>query len=218
MSNTHYVQHLLATEPFGLTQQMPNSRPRVLRDVVVSEERLQQSASRCRLSLPNVSSTPPPGLSGPTVEPPLAVASSKIGNAALEADASGSETSGSGCCSTADSLTAVSVGTAALHLQEEVVDPVLADSVGQKPRLLLSLDAAVPEAFVLGSAEQPTVGSACHYLGICKPCAHAFSKRGCLNGVKCEFCHLCEPGELKRRQKEMRALKNAIRGIARLQR
>jgi len=217
MSNTHYVQHLLATEPFGLTQQMPNSRPRVLRDVVVSEERLQQSASRCRLLLPSVISTPPPGLYGPTVVPPLAVASSAIGDAAPEADASGSETSGSSCCSTADSLTAVSVGTAALHLQEQLVEHALADSVSQKPRLL-SLDAAVPEAFALGSAERPTVGSACHHLGICKPCAHAFSKRGCLNGVKCEFCHLCEPGELKRRQKEMRALKNAIRGIARLQR
>jgi len=52
----------------------------------------------------------------------------------------------------------------------------------------------------LGSNELPTVGSAGHHLGGCKPCAFAHTK-GCENGVNCNFCHLCEPGEKKRRQK-----------------
>jgi len=52
----------------------------------------------------------------------------------------------------------------------------------------------------LGSREFPTVGSSNHRLGTCKPCAFAHTK-GCENGTSCQFCHLCEPGEKKRRQK-----------------
>jgi len=51
-----------------------------------------------------------------------------------------------------------------------------------------------------GSREFPTLGSAGHHVGDCKPCAFAHRK-GCENGVNCNFCHLCEPGEAKRRQK-----------------
>merc|ERR1740121_2062164 len=52
-----------------------------------------------------------------------------------------------------------------------------------------------------GSAELPSAGSEGHSLGRCKPCAFLHTK-GCGNGVLCQFCHLCEPGEKKRRQKE----------------
>jgi len=67
---------------------------------------------------------------------------------------------------------------------------------------------ALPDSS-LGSAEMPTVGSAGHHLGTCKPCAFAFTK-GCGSGVSCQFCHLCEPGEKKRRQK----LKHAVAKIS----
>jgi hypothetical protein len=60
-----------------------------------------------------------------------------------------------------------------------------------------------PDHPLLGSPECPTIGSALHCQGACRPCAHAFTK-GCANGVGCQFCHLCEPGELKRRQRERR--------------
>jgi len=49
-------------------------------------------------------------------------------------------------------------------------------------------------------SELPSVGSATHHLGTCRPCAHAHKPKGCKNGVQCSFCHLCPPGELKRRQ------------------
>jgi len=52
-----------------------------------------------------------------------------------------------------------------------------------------------------GSAELPSVGSGQHDAGRCKPCAFVHSK-GCADGVLCQFCHLCEPGEKKRRQRE----------------
>merc|ERR1712232_490100 len=52
-----------------------------------------------------------------------------------------------------------------------------------------------------GSPELPSVGSAGHAAGRCKPCAFIYNK-GCGNGIVCEFCHLCAPGEKKRRHKE----------------
>lgn len=69
------------------------------------------------------------------------------------------------------------------------------------PLLLLSKALG---AETLGSPALPSVGSGDHGLGACKPCAHAFSAKGCRNGVQCAFCHLCPPGELQRRQKAKR--------------
>ena len=47
----------------------------------------------------------------------------------------------------------------------------------------------------------PSVGSASHGTGQCKPCAFHHTK-GCQYGAMCTFCHVCLPGEKKRRQKE----------------
>ena len=47
----------------------------------------------------------------------------------------------------------------------------------------------------------PSVGSGSHGSGQCKPCAFHHTK-GCQRGAMCNFCHLCLPGEKKRRQKE----------------
>eukprot|EP00931_Biecheleriopsis_adriatica_P090713 TRINITY_DN64648_c0_g1_i1.p1 TRINITY_DN64648_c0_g1~~TRINITY_DN64648_c0_g1_i1.p1 ORF type:complete len:535 (-),score=83.09 TRINITY_DN64648_c0_g1_i1:106-1710(-) len=58
----------------------------------------------------------------------------------------------------------------------------------------------------LGSPELPSRGSALHRWAACKPCAFVFAD-GCQNGVECQFCHLCDPGEKKRRKKERSALK-----------
>mmetsp|Transcript_88393 Transcript_88393/g.175752 ORF Transcript_88393/g.175752 Transcript_88393/m.175752 type:complete len:246 (+) Transcript_88393:67-804(+) len=70
--------------------------------------------------------------------------------------------------------------------------------VGSKVLLLGDVLGGLPE---LGSPELPTVGSAGHHSGSCKPCAFAHTK-GCENGANCAFCHLCGPGEKKRRQKQ----------------
>eukprot|EP00928_Gymnodinium_smaydae_P063584 TRINITY_DN4711_c0_g5_i1.p1 TRINITY_DN4711_c0_g5~~TRINITY_DN4711_c0_g5_i1.p1 ORF type:complete len:248 (-),score=28.58 TRINITY_DN4711_c0_g5_i1:66-809(-) len=51
----------------------------------------------------------------------------------------------------------------------------------------------------------PSVGSAQHGTGLCKPCAFLYTK-GCRNDKECTFCHLCEGGEKKRRQKERKEL------------
>merc|ERR1711871_937067 len=52
----------------------------------------------------------------------------------------------------------------------------------------------------VGSIECPTVGSWQHHLGNCRPCAFLYTK-GCTNGASCEFCHLCDQAERKRRTK-----------------
>ena len=45
-------------------------------------------------------------------------------------------------------------------------------------------------------------GSAPHGTGECRPCAWYHHKTGCLHGLECEFCHMCPPGELRRRKKQ----------------
>eukprot|EP00930_Biecheleria_cincta_P037256 TRINITY_DN2554_c0_g1_i1.p1 TRINITY_DN2554_c0_g1~~TRINITY_DN2554_c0_g1_i1.p1 ORF type:complete len:401 (+),score=79.06 TRINITY_DN2554_c0_g1_i1:45-1205(+) len=67
----------------------------------------------------------------------------------------------------------------------------------QAPQLRIA--ELLPENRV-GTPEMPTVGSFGHHSGTCKPCAFLFTK-GCDIGANCSFCHLCPPGEKKRRQK-----------------
>lgn len=55
-----------------------------------------------------------------------------------------------------------------------------------------------------GLKELPSAGSAGHAFGTCKPCGFFYAK-GCLNGTACSFCHLCDRGEKKRRQKQKKA-------------
>mmetsp|Transcript_52003 Transcript_52003/g.111287 ORF Transcript_52003/g.111287 Transcript_52003/m.111287 type:complete len:320 (-) Transcript_52003:196-1155(-) len=66
-----------------------------------------------------------------------------------------------------------------------------------------SLTPSVPATSAIvtvAPVELPSVGSAGHGIR-CKPCAFVHTK-GCANGVDCQFCHICEPGEQKRRHKE----------------
>jgi len=59
--------------------------------------------------------------------------------------------------------------------------------------------------------KQPTMEER-HKMGNCKPCAYFLYKTdGCRNADDCEFCHLCEPGEKKRRQKEKRSFFATVR-------
>mmetsp|Transcript_158403 Transcript_158403/g.508118 ORF Transcript_158403/g.508118 Transcript_158403/m.508118 type:complete len:230 (-) Transcript_158403:438-1127(-) len=45
------------------------------------------------------------------------------------------------------------------------------------------------------SAACPSVGSAEHHLGVCRPCDFASRGVECRAGATCQFCHLCGPGE-----------------------
>jgi len=65
----------------------------------------------------------------------------------------------------------------------------------------------------LGSEEMPSVGSLLHCSGQCQPCGF-FHTKGCSNGARCEFCHLCTPGEVKKRRREKREQFRAAREAA----
>lgn len=83
-----------------------------------------------------------------------------------------------------------------LRLSEEV-SPGCA-VVSSPPAILRLADAIAEHPTDLAAI--PTLGSASHSLGHCKPCAFYHSK-GCENGTECPYCHTCPPGEKKRRQK-----------------
>lgn len=83
--------------------------------------------------------------------------------------------------------------------------PVLPAAPVQPSGPVLRLSEMLDEPYAVGSPLCPTSGSTNHHLGTCKPCAHAYSAKGCKNGVECAFCHLCPPGELKRLQKAKRS-------------
>jgi hypothetical protein len=54
------------------------------------------------------------------------------------------------------------------------------------------------------------MGSVNHGQGICKPCAFFHREEGCTSGADCEYCHLCPPGEIKRRKKKKQTLKKLL--------
>merc|ERR1712217_519338 len=53
-------------------------------------------------------------------------------------------------------------------------------------------------------------GSVLHFQGTCKPCAFFWKVVGCKYGPECEFCHLCDADERKRRNKEKRMAMHAL--------
>jgi hypothetical protein len=125
-------------------------------------------------------------------------------------------------CSTAD--------TAEEAIEEEEVVPQVApktlEEAGYKPGRVLRTEAslalsATPRLLSLvdtieeprsegGMPGCPSVGSAGHHLGLCKPCD--FVHRGsCRLGFACKFCHLCGPEANKQKKKERKKLLRAVR-------
>jgi hypothetical protein len=54
-----------------------------------------------------------------------------------------------------------------------------------------------------------SIGALGHSTNTCKPCAWNWKPDGCINGMTCNFCHLCERGEFRRRRKDRDALLRA---------
>jgi len=72
-----------------------------------------------------------------------------------------------------------------------------------KVPIQLHLEQMVPED-APQTPPWPSLGSATHALGICKPCDFQH-RTSCRAGYKCQFCHLCPPGENRRRKKQKQA-------------
>lgn len=80
------------------------------------------------------------------------------------------------------------------------------------PQQLIQLEKTLPER-TCGVPGCPSIGSAGHRLGMCKPCDFMYRGDGCRAGSKCQYCHLCPPGEVQRRKKVM---KTAARMMTRM--
>jgi len=75
---------------------------------------------------------------------------------------------------------------------------------------ILNLEGRLGDAPDLGTLGCPSVGSAGHYLGLCKPCD--FVNRGsCRIGIECKFCHLCCLDANKQRKKDRKKQVNLVR-------
>uniref|UniRef100_A0A7S4WDQ4 C3H1-type domain-containing protein n=1 Tax=Alexandrium monilatum TaxID=311494 RepID=A0A7S4WDQ4_9DINO len=61
--------------------------------------------------------------------------------------------------------------------------------------------------------ELPSLGSAAHSSGTCRPCDFLYRTDTCREGAACRFCHLCGPQAVRRRRKEKRALLRAGRKV-----
>lgn len=93
--------------------------------------------------------------------------------------------------------------TVAFSSPPEVSMGVLAGAAGDASRRELASPA-------LGSPKLPSLGSSLHRWGVCKPCAFVHQE-GCRNGMRCNFCHLCDPGARKKQKKERLAAKRDSR-------
>jgi len=132
---------------------------------------------------------------------PDALAAAAAAQLARVAGCAAQEYSGvDGGSSTASSTTAGHVG----HSGSGVIPLSEASGSGAIPlsQPATALDAS---ARTVSLQELPSKGSALHPWGACKPCAFVF-EAGCQNGLNCQFCHLCAPGEKKRRKKERRRI------------
>lgn len=116
-----------------------------------------------------------------------------------------------GLTDASDSLRVVRAAAELLAFHRAVASgPPAAAAEEGRPPLVSPVAAAAAEAeapMVLRLSESleelPSVGSALHSSGRCKPCAFVHSK-GCASGQACQFCHLCDHGSSKRRKKAWR--------------
>jgi len=161
-----------------------------------------RGCSMCaQLPLPTLlgSVRPPPGLEA--FGPSLPLLKQRTSLAQLKMDDSDSQESES-CrsdCSTADTSDAVAfAGSQASKVQE--------------PTFVIELEKALPSP-VCGTPDCPSLGSAGHALGVCKPCDFQY-RTSCRSGASCKFCHLCGPGESRRRKKQKQSMARSLKKSA----
>jgi len=79
---------------------------------------------------------------------------------------------------------------------EDLPGSLRALSVGSDPPL--DLGAQVDQAGIDQAGHLPSLGSALHKVGSCKPCLFMHTTSGCPNGAFCDFCHLIHRKEKAR--------------------
>uniref|UniRef100_A0A7S1RMK2 C3H1-type domain-containing protein n=1 Tax=Alexandrium catenella TaxID=2925 RepID=A0A7S1RMK2_ALECA len=177
-----------------------------------AEARREQALGARRLPLPpGLCIRPPPGLS---LAPPP-------GLELVNAEAIGMDKCGkwSSECSTVDPLEVTSIPSSAVTPRErspsppEYVNPLWQPGCIYIPGTVLMQAATLgPGASVPPPPEPlPSVGSASHYLGLCKSCDFTARSGGCREGASCKFCHICSPEVSQKRRKDRKKLLSAMK-------
>jgi len=104
-------------------------------------------------------------------------------------------------CSTADSLDSIST-QASPRMRFSSQESFDSSCTWEEP---LAVEVAVADVPARALRGEWSVGAEGHAWQQCKPCAFLDSRKGCLQGSACQYCHLCEPGEKKRRLKEKKS-------------
>jgi len=99
-------------------------------------------------------------------------------------------------------------------------DPVPEASLDALPNVSCAVTEQAPSEGLAGAAlDLPSVGSALHGTGACKPCSFFWKPIGCQSKSECLHCHLCGPDEQAKRKKAkidaMRSRPNRASGSAR---
>lgn len=166
--------------------------------------------------------TPPPGLeAGPTL---LTSSSSSfsarrgVGGAGkgdtCECPPLGKAEAASGTCSTADTETDTEEEPHPASMMVQATEALELEAQLGKPAMVIRLEDATV-GLGLGCLDLPSAGSAAHWTGQCKPCAF-FHKEQCQCGAACGFCHLCPPGEKRRRKQERKEVRQIVKSFTRV--
>merc|ERR1719217_592624 len=89
-----------------------------------------------------------------------------------------------------------------LPLDSCLPEPETKQKALSQPKLIKAVHAEFSKLDT--AAELPSIGSAMHYIGMCKPCIFLHGKKGCENGSRCLHCHSCTARETKKRRKQMK--------------
>jgi len=87
----------------------------------------------------------------------------------------------------------------ALHIEASSVCSLDSTCVGSDEKGDLQPTSPTMHASLARQANFST-GSTLHHCGDCKPCAWYWKPNGCATEGECQYCHLCPPGELKKRK------------------
>jgi len=82
----------------------------------------------------------------------------------------------------------------------------------EEPTFVIELEKALPSP-VSGTPDCPSIGSAGHAFGVCKPCDFQH-RTSCRSGASCKFCHLCGPAENRCRKKQKQSMARALKKSA----
>mmetsp|Transcript_22128 Transcript_22128/g.66507 ORF Transcript_22128/g.66507 Transcript_22128/m.66507 type:complete len:393 (-) Transcript_22128:172-1350(-) len=86
-------------------------------------------------------------------------------------------------------------------------------AAGDRLGAVLSMEPCYVDVATPSPVRRQSRGSAGHAISQCRPCAWVHKEvGGCKNGSRCKYCHLCPPGELKRRKRQKRWMQAMMEG------